>query len=163
MQEWEWASDDWSSFEHRTWQHLHYDRQWGLGHQWHWDNSSWSQSSHDTQSRFMMPGAAPTIDFRPPWCTDNDPRRTVEVWYDELVGRFECDNASIRELYGLAHLSQRGYEEANDIFWKMCKKVCDDEHIDNPSAFLHRGVKTAREKMQGTKTHLVAGHRIAHQ
>ena len=101
-----------------------------------------------------MPGPAPVIDFRPPWCTDNDPRKTVEVWYDELVGRFECDHASIRELYGLAHLSQRGYEEANDIFWKMCKKVCDDEHIDNPSAFLHRGVKTAREKMQG-KQHIL--------
>ena len=111
----------------------------------------------------MMPGPAPTIDVRPPWCTDNDPRTTVEVWYDELVHRFKCGRESIRELYGLCQLSQRGYEEANDIIWKMCKKVCDDETIENPSAFLHNGVKTARHALQAKRAHHAAGHRTAHQ
>ena len=123
-----------------------------FGYQRHWDNRSWYGSWHDTQSLYSMPRPAPVIDFRPPWCTDNDPRKHVEVWYDELVGRFKCDRDSIRELYGLAQLSQRGYEEANAIVWKMCKKVCDNEHIDNPSAFLHKRVKTAREELQGKNT-----------
>ena len=95
-------------------------------------------------------------------CIENE-RNHVEVWYDELVGRFGCDRDSIRGLYGLAQLSQRGYEEANSIVWKMFKKVCDKEHIGNPSAFLHNSVNLASNALQSPREHLKGGRRVDHR
>ena len=39
-----------------------------------------------------MPGPVQP-NCRPPWCVVDDRRNTVDVWYDELVDRFGCDEA----------------------------------------------------------------------
>ena len=100
------------------------------------------------------------MNCRSPWCVVDDRRNNVEVWYDELYGRFGCDNESIRELFALAQLSPQSYEEANSIMWKMFKKVSDNEHIDRPSAFLYNSVNLARNALQPPREHL-RGDRLA--
>ena len=110
-----------------------------------------------------MPGPAPEINCRPPWCVVDDRRNTVDVWYDELAYRFGCARESICGLMLLAQLSPQGYVEANSIMWKMFKKVCDKEHIGRPSVFLHNSANLARIALQPPREHLKGGRRVDHR
>ena len=76
------------------------------------------------------------------------PNQTIEMWYDELIDTFQCDEVAICELLLLAQLSDDGYIEANSIISKLFKSKSDNEHIDNPSAFIHRCVNNARNDME---------------
>ena len=74
---------------------------------------------------------------RPPWVVPGS-RNTLEVWYDELIDTFQCDEVAICELLLLAQLSDAGYIEANSVISQLFKSKSDNRPIANPSAFMHR-------------------------
>lgn len=52
--------------------------------------------------------------------------------------------ASQADITTLANINGRGWQEANKIVWKLCQKY-DDGSLNNPSAFVHKCSKTARQ------------------
>ena len=69
------------------------------------------------------------------------------MWYDALEHNFRVDMGARMELTLLAQLSEPGYWEANSIISKLTKKVSDGQTFGNPSAFVHKSCKNARESL----------------
>ena len=66
-----------------------------------------------------------------------------------MLLEWQCDEASIRGLFLLAQHSNAGWKLANDVMAKLNKKVCDGEHIRNPSALLHGMTLEKRHVLDG--------------
>ena len=80
----------------------------------------------------------------PPWASA---RAGIEVWHQSLHHDFGCDEASIKDLFLLAQLSNSGYQAAINIVSKLYKKISDHQSINNPSGFLHSCVNNARNRL----------------
>ena len=79
----------------------------------------------------------------PPWATfERDPKQ----WW-ELLDSYDCDDTSRQSLFLLAQLSDEEYVAANHLLSKLVKKTADGENIANPSAFIHKGAKNARQDL----------------
>ena len=79
----------------------------------------------------------------PRWCTFE---QSIDVWVDEL-NTFQIDATAQKELFLLAQLSERGYQESNAIVGKLLKKQADGVFIGNASGFVHACVNNARAKI----------------
>jgi len=50
-------------------------------------------------------------------------------------------------------MSQQGFNEAEHVIHKLVKKIADGRAADNPSAFVHTSVLTARQHLDGWRKH----------
>lgn len=72
---------------------------------------------------------------------------SVECW-SELMDELDVDVAARRALFVLAQSDKEG---ANDVVWKVVKKMADGVPIANGSAFVHTNVKNARHRWSSLK------------
>ena len=58
-----------------------------------------SSLSHvDTFARVCLVQTTPIADV-PSWVTTRGPNQTVEMWYDELIETFRCDEVADRQVH----------------------------------------------------------------
>ena len=71
----------------------------------------------------------------------------VESW-KELLDDGNVDLNARRDLFLLAQYGEEGKKAANDILFKLVKKLTDGVPMNNASAFVHSCVKNARHRIQ---------------
>ena len=77
-------------------------------------------------------------------------RRVLEQWqtfewdpalWVDLLDEIGADENARRDLFLLSQIRK---EDANDIVWKIVKKMTDGDHLVNASAFIHSSCKNVR-------------------
>ena len=77
-------------------------------------------------------------------------RRVLEQWqtfewdpalWVDLLDEIGADENARRDLFLLSQIRK---EDANDIVWKIVKKMTDGDHLVNASAFNHSSCKNVR-------------------
>ena len=79
------------------------------------------------------------------WHDSNDRARTIELWFDEL--NYDLDQDAMNQMLLLAQHSDKGYEAVNSLIDKLFLKKRKGEVIENHSAFICKGPRTARERI----------------
>ncbi len=51
-------------------------------------------------------------------------------------------------LFALSQESEEGYQAASEVVMTYIKKLCDDDKIYNPSGFVHKATKNARNEIK---------------
>ena len=65
--------------------------------------------------------------------------------WNQLLTKVGCDDNSRMDLFSLSQINK---EAANEVIWRMIKKLTDAVPLHNASAFIHSSCKQARHAMQ---------------
>ena len=68
----------------------------------------------------------------------------AENW-NGLLKQVGCDDTARMDLFSLAQVNK---ESANEIIWRIVKKLTNEIQLKNASAFIHSSCKQARHAMQ---------------
>ena len=77
------------------------------------------------------------------WATTD---KNIKVWWG-VFDDFGVDLAARKSLFALSQHSDDGYRAANHIIHVMLKRANDHHWCDNPSAYVHSTVKSARHEL----------------
>ena len=127
---------------------------WHMHSTW-WEGPNYSGHSHQTWCRddgwgsSWQPGGG-SSNTRPSHVTArdvNNQSRTIEKWYDQLYSDFRLDPDAMQAMILLAQYSDEGYQAVNSLMDKLYVMRRKGEKIVNPSAFICKGLRTARERI----------------
>ena len=77
----------------------------------------------------------------------NNQSETIAKWWDQLYSDFRLDPDAMQAMILLAQYSDEGYQAVNSLMDKLYLMRRKGEKIVNPSAFICKGLRTARERI----------------